>query len=265
VAISIACVSGKGGVGKTTTCAALAGAFSEMGLRVLAIDVDPQSNLTSGLGFTRPDQLPRTIGDLLVDPDLTPEAVSLATEWPGIWLIPASPNLSAVEAELPTSVGRELRLRRALERGQGIGGYDVVLFDTPPNFGFHTVNALGAAGWVLVPLQMSAYAMKGLKEVLRTCQAATERLNPGLRILGLLPTFVNQRTHFSQQMLAGLREIPGIHVFDTVIKVTVKLQETAMVGAPITAYAGGSDVAQAYRGLAREVLERVAAAPPPQR
>jgi len=262
VAISIACVSGKGGVGKTTTCAALAGAFSEMGWRVLAIDVDPQSNLTSGLGFN-PYQLDRTIGDLLVDPGLAPEAVTLATEWERISLIPASPDLSAVEGEMAITVGRELRLRHALARGAGISGYDIVLFDTPPNFGFHTVSALGAAGWVLVPLQMSGYAMKGLKEVLRTYHAARERLNPELRILGLLPTFVNQRTRFSQQMLAGLREIPSLHVFDTVIKVTVKLQETAMAGAPITAYARGSDVAQAYRGLAQEILERAGPAPPP--
>ena len=262
VAISIACVSGKGGVGKTTTCAALAGAFGEMGQRVLAIDVDPQSNLTSGLGFN-PYQLERTIVDILVDPGLTPEAVTIATEWEGISLIPACPDLSAVEGEMATTVGRELRLRDALRRGSGLRGYDIVLLDTPPNFGFHTVSALAAASWLLVPLQMSGYAMKGLKEVLRTYHAAREQLNPELRILGLLPTFVNLRTRFSQQMLEGLREIPSLHVFDTVIKVTVKLQETAMAGAPITAYARGSDVAQAYRGLAQEILVRAAPPPPP--
>jgi len=264
VAISIACVSGKGGVGKTTTCAALAGAFAEMGQRVLAIDVDPQSNLTSGLGFN-PYQLQRTIADLLVNPGMTPEAVTYATEWERIWLIPASPDLSAVEAEMATSVGRELRLRDALARGAGIGRYDVVLFDTPPNFGFHTVSALGATSWILVPLQMSGYAMKGLKEVLRTYHAAREQLNPELRILGLLPTFVNPRTRFSQQMLEGLREIPGLHVFDTVIKVTVKLQETAMAGAPITVYARSSEVSQAYRSLAQEILGQIGPPSPPQR
>jgi len=263
VAISIACVSGKGGVGKTTTCAALAGAFAEMGHRVLAVDVDPQSNLTSGLGFN-PYQLPRTIADLLVDPGLPPEAVTLATQWEGISLIPASPDLSAVEAEMATSVGRELRLRDALSRGAGFRDYDIVLLDTPPNFGFHTVSALAVVSWILVPLQMSGYAMKGLKEVLRAYQGAKARLNPDLRILGLLPTFVNLRTRFSQQMLEGLREIPSLHVFDTVIKVTVKLQETAMAGAPITAYARGSDAAEAYRSLAREVLERAQPAPPEQ-
>jgi chromosome partitioning protein len=155
---------------------------------------------------------------------------------------------------MPTTVGRELRLRDALSRGRGLDGYDVVLFDTPPNFGFHTVSALGAARSILVPLQMSGYAIKGLKELLRAYQAARQSLNPELTILGLLPTFVNLRTRFSRQMLDGLREIPSLHVFDTVIKVTVKLQETAMAGLPITAYARTSEVAEAYRGLAREIL-----------
>jgi chromosome partitioning protein len=262
VPISIACVSGKGGVGKTTTCAALAGAFGELGRRVLAIDVDPQANLTSGLGFN-PYQLKRTIADILVDPTVSPEAVTLATEWDGVSLIPANPDLSAVEAEMATTVRRELRLRDALNRGAGLRAYDVVLFDTPPNFGFHTISALGAAAWILVPLQMSGYAMKGLKEVLRTFQAAREQLNPDLHILGLLPTFVNLRTRFSQQMLEGIREIPSLHVFDTVIRVTVKLQETAMAGAPITAYARNSEAAQAYRQLALEILERTAPAASP--
>lgn len=252
-ALSIACVSGKGGVGKTTTCAALAGAFAETGRRVLAVDCDPQSNLTSGLGLN-PYQLDRTIANLLIDPETLPELVIAATAWEGLSLIPANPDLSAVEAEMPTTVRRELQLREALGRGEGTGAYDVILFDTPPNFGFHTVSALGAARSILIPLQMSGYAMKGLKELLRTYHAARQSLNPELAILGLLPTFVSLRTRFSRQMLEGLREIPNLHVFDTVIKVTVKLQETAMAGLPITAYAHGSEVADAYRGLAREIL-----------
>jgi chromosome partitioning protein len=253
IALSIACVSAKGGVGKTTTCAALAGAFAETGRRVLAIDCDPQSNLTSGLGLN-PYQLPRTIGDLLIHADAPPESVIAKTPWPGVSLIPASPELSAVEAELSSTVGRELRLRDALARGAGTRAFDVILFDTPPNFGYHTVIALGAARSVLVPLQMSGYAMKGLKELLRAYHAARESLNPDLSILGLLPTFVNLRTRFSRQMLEGLREIPNLRVFDTVIKMTVKLQETSMAGVPITSYARTSEAAEAYRGLVQEIL-----------
>jgi chromosome partitioning protein len=218
--------------------------------------MDPQSNLTSGLGFN-PYKLDRTISDLLINGDVSPEGVTLATQWEGLWLIPASPDLSAVEAEMPTTIDRELQLRDALDRGDGLAGYDLVLFDTPPNFGFHTVSVLAATDYVLVPLQMSGYAMKGLIEVLRTCRVAQQGLNPQLKILGLLPTFVSLRTRFSQQMLEGLREIPNLHVFDTVIKATVKLQENAMAGVPITAYARGSDAAQAYRGLAQEILDHV--------
>jgi len=251
--LSIACVSGKGGVGKTTTCAALAGAFAETGRRVLAVDCDPQSNLTSGLGVN-PYQVEHTISDLLTDQSRSPRSVIVPTDWEGISLLPASPDLSAVEAEMPTTVHRELQLRDALARGAILDDYDVVLFDTPPNFGFHTVSALATTRSILVPLQMSGFAMKGLKELLRTYHAARQHLNPELTILGLLPTFVSLRTRFSRQMLEGLREIPSLHVFDTVIKVTVKLQETAMAGLPITAYARSSEVADAYRSLAREIL-----------
>ena len=131
------------GSGKTTTCAALAGAFGEMGQRVLAIDVDPQSNLTSGLGFN-PYQLERTIVDILVDPGLTPDAVTLATEWERISLIPASPDLSAVEGEMATTVGRELRLRDALRRGSRAARLRHRAASTPRPTSGSTPSALSA-------------------------------------------------------------------------------------------------------------------------
>lgn len=256
MALSIACVSGKGGTGKTTTCSALAGAFAEMGKRVLAIDMDPQSNLTSSLGFD-PYKLEHTVETLLVHPETTVDNVVTSTQWKNLSLIPASPDLSAVEQEMPTTLNRELQLRDALNRGNGLSGYDIVLFDTPPNFGFHTVSALAATDYILIPIQMSGFAIKGLKEVLRTVHLARQRLNPELRVLGLVPTFVNMRTRFSREMLEGIREIPGLHVFESVIRLTVKLQETALAGMPITEYARGSDAAKAYRELAREIVENV--------
>ncbi|MDQ6748328.1 MAG: AAA family ATPase, partial [Candidatus Dormibacteraeota bacterium] len=234
MAISIACVSGKGGVGKTTTCASLAGALAERGLRVLAVDMDPQSNLTSGLGFN-PYSLDRTISEVLTGTLPAADAV-LHTAWPNLDLLPANPDLSAVEDELQSSLNRETVLRDAL-RGDGIAAYDYLMYDTPPNFGFHTVNVLAATDYILVPVQMSGYAIKGLKEVLRTVHAARQRLNPNLRVLGLVPTFVNMRTNFSRDMVAGLRQIPNLRVFETMIKMTVKLQETALAGVPITSYA----------------------------
>jgi chromosome partitioning protein len=256
VAVSIACVSGKGGTGKTTTCSALAGALAELGKRVLAVDMDPQSNLTSGLGFN-PYQLERTVADLLIDPTLVPDQVVVRSTWENLSLLPANPDLSAVEQEMASTVNRELQLREALNRGNGLAGYDIVIYDTPPNFGFHTVSVMAATDYILVPVQMSGYAIKGLKELLRAVHAARQRLNPELRVLGLVPTFVNLRTRFSREMLDGIREIPGLHVFDAIVKVTVKLQETALAGMPITAYASSSDAAAAYRQLATEILQIV--------
>jgi chromosome partitioning protein len=256
VATSIACISGKGGVGKTTTVINLAASLAELGKRVLVVDCDPQSNLTSGLGFN-PYALPATLRDVFAGRVHVNGEVVLPTSWDNLSLLPANPDLSAVEAELPSQLNRELLLREAVTRNGTQTTYDFILYDTPPNFGFHTINALAAIEWVLIPVQMSGYAIKGLKEVLRTVSAARQRLNPNLRILGIVPTFVNLRTNFSRDMLDGLREIPNLRVFDSVIKLTVKLQETSLAGVPVTAYAPSSDAAQAYRSLATEILAHV--------
>jgi chromosome partitioning protein len=256
VATSIACISGKGGVGKTTTVINLAASLAELGQRVLVVDCDPQSNLTSGLGFN-PNSFPATLRDVLAGHVHVNGSVIVPTRWDNLSLLPANPDLSAVENDLPSQLNRELLLRQAVTRNGTQSEYDFILYDTPPNFGFHTINALAAIEWVLIPVQMSGYAIRGLKEVLRTVSAARQRLNPSLRILGIVPTFVNLRTNFSRDMLDGLREIPNLRVFDSVIKLTVKLQETSLAGVPVTSYAPSSEAAQAYRGLATEILAHV--------
>jgi chromosome partitioning protein len=144
-----------------------------------------------------------------------------------------------------------------LQRIGGRGHYDYILIDTPPNFGFHTLNALAAADFILVPVQMSGFAIKGLKEVLRTLAAARQRLNSDVRVLGILPTFVSPRTNFSRDMLEALHDLPNLPVFDATVKQTVKLAETSLEGVPILQYAPKSDAAQAYRDLAVEVMDRV--------
>ena len=163
-----------------------------------------------------------------------------------------------MEAELPSGLHRETLLRDALARDGTRAAYDFIFYDTPPNFGFHTVNALAATDYVLIPLQMSGFAVRGLKEVLRAVHLARSRLNPELRVLGMAPTFVNVRTNFSRQLLSGLADLAGLRVFQTLIAPTVKLQETSLAGVPIVAYApdleGGGGVPGARRRGAADCL-----------
>jgi chromosome partitioning protein len=252
VSITIAAISGKGGTGKTTTVINLAVALAELGKSVLAVDMDPQANLTSGIGFD-PYQLDQTIFQALTGE--SPNGIGLLHSEYGVDLLPSSPDLSAVESALKSNIGREYRLKDVLEQLTGKGQrYDYVLIDTPPNFGFHTLNALAAADYVLVPVQMSGFAIKGLKEVLRTVAAARQRLNSDVRVLGILPTFVSPRTNFSRDMLEALHALPNLPVFNATIKSTVKLAETSLEGVPILRYASNSDASRAYRALAGEIV-----------
>ncbi|HEV7467574.1 MAG TPA: AAA family ATPase, partial [Candidatus Dormibacteraeota bacterium] len=247
----VAVIAGKGGVGKTTTVINLGAGLAALGRRVLLVDCDPQGNLTSGLGLD-PYARRRTVADVIIGRCTAGDAI-LETETPNLHLIPAHPDLSAVEADLPARVNAELRLRNAMREGID-GRYDVVLFDTPPNFGFHTISALGAARSALVPLQMSAFALRGLKEVIRVIAAARRHLNPELELLGVVPTFVN-KTRFSRDMLEALSDVSQVRVFRSEISHTVKLQESALQGVPVLISAPSSNAARAYTALAEELVE----------
>jgi chromosome partitioning protein len=247
----VAVIAGKGGVGKTTSVINLGAGLAALGRRVLLVDCDPQGNLTSGLGLD-PYARRRTVADVIIGRCTAVEAI-LETDTPDLHLIPAHPDLSAVEAELPARVNAELRLRNAMREGID-AGYDVVLFDTPPNFGFHTISALGAARSALVPLQMSAFALRGLKEVIRVIAAARRHLNPELELLGVVPTFVN-KTRFSRDMLEALGDVSQVRVFRSEISHTVKLQESALQGVPVLISAPSSNAARAYLALAEELVE----------
>jgi chromosome partitioning protein len=194
------------------------------------------------------------MADVLADGQVTLTDVIVATETPGIDVAPAHIDLASTEGELFTALGREQILREAFE-SQFDDRYDYVLIDCPPNLGLLTVNGLVAANGVIIPVQTQYYAMKGLSNLVKVIGAIRHKLNRDLRILGLLATFYDGRTNLAKDMLEELRVVGDHHVFDSIVRNTVKLGEAPLVGRPITSYASNTDAARTYRALAREVVQ----------
>ncbi len=238
----------KGGVAKTTTTLNLAVAFKEQGYRVLAIDLDPQGNLTMSQGMN-PDAIERSMFDVLVHRLPISEIIQTAE----VDVAVASIDLAGAELALSAMIGRERALEKALVEVRG--RYDFVLVDTPPSLGLLTINAFVAATGVIVPVQCEYLSLRGLVQLENTLAMVRENLNPDVRIEGILPTMFDRRTLHSREAVEILEENFGELVYRTRIRKTVRYAEAPVKGVSVLKYDPSGTAAEAYRELAKEVLD----------
>jgi chromosome partitioning protein len=243
----IAFANQKGGVAKTTTTLNLAVAFKEQGLNVLIVDLDPQGNLTMSQGFN-PDSIERSMYDVLVNRLPIEEVIQQAE----VDIAVSSIDLAGAELSLSSMIGRERALEKALAPIRE--KYNYILIDTPPSLGILTINALVAANGVIVPVQCEYLSLRGLVQLENTLSMIRENLNPEVEIQGILPTMFDKRTLHAREAIDILEENFGDLVFDTKIRKTIRYAEAPVKGTSVLAYDPTGEAAQAYRRLAREVL-----------
>ena len=248
----IAMCNQKGGVGKTTTAINLASALACYGRKVLVVDFDPQGALSAGLGVVAHDI--KTIYDLMVEKDLNVEEVIVKTSVKNLDVIPANIDLSAAEVQLVNEVAREQILARILR--PILGNYDVIIIDCQPSLGLLTVNALTAAHGVLIPLNCEFFALRGVALLIETIEKVRDRLNPAIKLDGILATMYDPRTLHAREVVERLYEAFGDQVFDTIVNRTVKFPDATIAALPITEFAPTSDAAEYYRTVARELVAR---------
>lgn len=243
----IALANQKGGVAKTTTTLNLAVAFTEQGFRVLAVDLDPQGNLTMSQGMD-PDSLERSMFDVLVRAVPINDVIRHVE----VDVAVSSIDLAGAELALSSMIGRERALQKALLPVRQ--RYDYILIDTPPSLGLLTINALTASDSVIVPVQCEYLSLRGLVQLENTLSMIRENLNPVVEIRGILPTMYDGRTLHSREAIEMLKENFGELVFETRIKKTVRYAEAPVQGSSVLKYDPGGPAAEAYRELAKEVL-----------
>jgi chromosome partitioning protein len=251
VGSTIAIANQKGGVGKTTTSINLAASLAALDKKVLLVDLDPQANATSGLGFPRAqgnsgsyEALLSGDGGRWIQP----------TPFPNLSILPSGRDLVGAEIELVERDEREHRLRSALS--SRASDFDFVLIDCPPSLSLLTVNALSASDSVLIPMQTEYFALEGVSELLNTIERVRNAFNPRVRLEGIVLTMYDERTNLARQVIDDIRNHLGASVFETVIPRNVRLAEAPSFGKPALAYDVKSKGAEAYLGLARELLRR---------
>ncbi|MEN6337349.1 MAG: ParA family protein [Phycisphaerales bacterium] len=250
---TIATVNQKGGCGKTTTAINLSAALAEMGKRVLVIDLDPQAHATIGLGRD-PNSFPRTIYDVLTRRSVPLSDVIVRAGMDRLDLAPCNVLLAGAELGLASVSGKELLLGSALRAVRDV--YEVCVIDCPPSLGILTLNALVASTDLVVPVQVHYYALEGLRRLLDTVGIMRQWFHPcSVENIGLLLTFVEERTTFSRQVQQQMRSVFGDLVFETVIHRNVRLAEAPSAGEPVLRYAPHSKAATDYRALAAEILQ----------
>ena len=242
----------KGGVGKTTTCVNMSAYFAQKGYKCLIVDLDPQGNATSGLGFAK-SEIRNSVYNVMID-EMPIEQAVIKTCVDGLDILPSSIDLAGAEVELVYLKDREHVLARALESAKKT--YDFIAIDCPPSLGLLTINALAAANTVIIPIQSEYYALEGLSQLMNTIKLVVKHLNPSLKIEGVVLTMNDNRATISKQISAEIRKYFGKRVFDTVIPRNIRLAEAPSHGKPIALHDTRCSGAKAYHALTEEYLAR---------